>query len=511
MKKINRFLIAVVAVLFTVTGCENDFLDVNTNPNRPTESTPDLVLPSALYTSVKRVAVELNVLGNLWVGNWTQATDYLFFGTQLSYSVNPSTYNATYNEIFNQSLNDLKYIETEAQKKGLSNYVAIAKIMKGYNYLLLVDLWGDVPFDDALQGTKILAPSYEDDAVVYDKALALIDAGIAAIDNAGVKPGTDDIFFRGNMTSWVKFANTLKLRAYLRLSEVNPSKAQQGIQAITGGFIGVGESALANPGFLKSANKMNPFYATYGYDIGDNIVNNNRATRAADFGMNFLKNNNDPRLDRLYSKPTGDDYKDEHRSIPTGTRETLPDRTYEALSGIGPGLIDNPDPKSTDNPENNGFAKPIVVLSSAESLFLQAEAVHRGWLSGDAKDLYQKAIEESFVILNVANVAAPEPSRALAQAYYNQALNNVKWDESTNKLEAIITQKWVALNGVNGIEAWNEYRRTGYPTGMPISVTALTSKYPIRIPYAQDEFANNRSNVPAASTVFDLPVFWDAN
>ena len=508
MKKIFHFLIAMVTVLFTVTGCGDDFLDVNTNPNRPIESTPDLVLPSALYTSVKRVSVELNVLGNLWAGNWTQATDFLFYGTQLSYGVSPATYNGLYNEVFNQTLNDLKYIEEAGQKAGLNNYVAISKIMKGYNYLLLVDLWGDVPYDDALKGTAILAPKYEDDAAVYDKALASIDAGIAAIDDAGTVPGSDDIYFHGDMEAWVKFANTLKLRAYLRLSAVNPSKAQAGIQAIVnagGEFVGAGESVLADPGFLKSTNKMNPFYATYGYNVADAIVNNNKATRAADFGMNFLKNNNDPRLSRLYSKPTGPTYNTQYRSIPTGTRETQPDKTYLALSGIGPGVIDNPGDNG-DNLVNDGYKKPVIVLSSAESLFLQAEAAQRGWLpSADAKALYEAAIEESFSLLLVPSAATT------AATYYEQAINNVGWDASTNKIEAIITQKWVALNGINGIEAWNEYRRTGYPANMPISVTALTQKYPIRIPYAQDEFANNGDNVPPAPTVFDLPVFWDAN
>ncbi|MBT1699931.1 SusD/RagB family nutrient-binding outer membrane lipoprotein [Fulvivirgaceae bacterium PWU4] len=510
MKRINHFLIAIATVMFTVTGCEDDFLDVNTNPNRPTVSTPDLVLPSALYTSVKRVNVELNVLGNLWAGNWTQATDFLFYGTQLSYGVNPSTYNGIYNEIFNQSLNDLKYIETEATKSGDANYVAIAKIMKGYNYLLLVDLWGDVPFDDALQGTNILTPKYEDDAIVYDKALASIDAGIAAIDADGETPGDDDIYFHGDMEAWHKFANTLKLRAYLRMSAVNATKAKQGVESITGGFIGADETVFANPGFLKSTNKMNPFYATYGYSVADAIVSNNKATRAADFGMNFLKNNNDPRLARLYNKPTGDDYKNEFRSIPTGTRETQPNKTFLALSGIGPGIIDDPgNDDDNENADDFGFAKSIVVFSSAESLFLQAEAVQRGWLSGDAKALYESAITENFKLLGVG--ATEAASAAAAATYYGQAINNVGWNASTDKIEAIITQKWVALNGINGIEAWNEYRRTGFPTGMPISVTALTPKYPIRIPYAQDEFANNGDNVPPASTVFDLPVFWDAN
>ena len=136
---------------------------------------------------------------------------------------------------------------------------------------------------------------------------------------------------------------------------------------------------------------------------------------------------------------------------------------------------------------------------------MQAEAAQRGWISGSPKTLYQSAITESFV--NIGRTAAE------ATAYYSQAgVNDVNWDASPNKIEAIITQKWASENSLAPFEAWADYRRLGLPATIPISQDASVSvrQIPVRLFYPQSEYNTNTTNVNAQGTIsqFTSKVFW---
>ncbi|OON69137.1 SusD/RagB family nutrient-binding outer membrane lipoprotein [Hymenobacter sp. CRA2] len=517
-----------------LASCE-DFLDVNQNPNNPTEASATLVLPNAQFRTATRLGNDLNILGNLWTENWAQAQDYIYYVPQQSYGLTPLSYEPTWTDLYAGSLRDLSYVLAEAQRSNATNTIAIVKIMQAYNYQLLVDAWGDVPYGDALQGTDNLAPRFEDDQVVYDNIIDLLNEGIAAINTTAATPGSADIVFRGNMTQWRKFANTIKLRVYVRQSGARPDVARAGIQAMqTAGaqFLGADESATANPGFLNTAGKTNPLVANIGYNTTGGPTGGYQATRANTLGVNYLKATNDTlRLKRIYTPVAGrTDIARNYVAVASGDiRAQVPSPIASArLSGIGPGVI---------RPfAQNGFAQPIYLLSSAESFFLQAEAAERGWLTGGtaaAKTAYEAGITESFKILGVAS------PQAAATAYYSQTgvagrkvtdtnaptalTSNGQFDPKAvdpsyngtgDKIEKIITQKWIANNGINGFESWNEYRRTGFPSGIYTSLNSIEAsnpnKIPVRIPYPQTEIANN-PNSPKGSTTFTPKVFWDVN
>ena len=136
---------------------------------------------------------------------------------------------------------------------------------------------------------------------------------------------------------------------------------------------------------------------------------------------------------------------------------------------------------------------------------MQAEAAQRGWISGNAKDYYQQAITESFI--NVGRTAAE------AMAYYSQAgVNNVNFDASTNKIEAIIRQKWASENSLNPFESWSDYRRLGLPADVPISLepSVTVRQIPVRLFYPQTEYSYNTTNVNAQGTInqFTSKIFW---
>lgn len=137
-------------------------------------------------------------------------------------------------------------------------------------------------------------------------------------------------------------------------------------------------------------------------------------------------------------------------------------------------------------------------------MFLQAEAVQRNLLPGVAKNLYESGITESYKFFGL--------SAADATAYYNQAISLVNWNASTgNEIEAIINQKWIALNGINGIETWIENTRTGFPAHVPLSTVAPGTSRPVRLLYPSSEISGNTANVPAQneSQAFTSRVFWN--
>ncbi|WP_129717179.1 SusD/RagB family nutrient-binding outer membrane lipoprotein [Pedobacter sp. SYP-B3415] len=501
MKKLSRYMVGALIGAVTLTGCEKNFLDVNNNPNQTISATPQLVLSGALNRTTSNLTLNFNQLGNLWAGYWAPPTDFLYYVNEKQYNVT-SSFNVGSWETTYDILNDYQELERVSAEANLPVYVGIAKIMKAHGFQHLVDAYNNVPFSEALQATAVIRPKYEAGQTVYEGSLALIDAGMEAIKSAGasgVKPGSDDIFFGGNTTKWLKFANTLKLRMLIRQSEIPGRQAyitaeMAKIAAEGSGFIGAGESVLSNPGYINSSGKLNPFWERYYANAAGSLTDYYRATRPTVFVINKYQTNADPRLTRMYS-PVAGAYKGVELGRNSGDADAI---NYKAnvTSPLLPG---------------GGVLKsgtqPTVILSSSESLFLQAEAVQRGWLTGDAQALYNSGVAESFVFLGVPNASAA------AATYVAQPNQNVNFAVSANKIEAIVFQKWLSLNSISGWEAWNDFRRTGYPADNPLSVDAITPQHPVRLFYPNSELGTNGEEVAkqGALNPFESRVFWDVN
>jgi len=506
---------AVFSLTIALMSCEKNFLDINQNPNTPTTTTPELVLPAALTNTATNVNNNLNVLGNLLTGNWGQSPDFLFYQPQETYQFTPNTYDAVWTSLYAGGLNDYKYVEQQATASGKKNALAISKIMQAYNFQLLVDTWGDVPFTDALKGTTIITPKFDKAEDVYDGILNLINDGIANINvtATGDNPSaTSDVMFgSGTITSspatamgrWLRFANTLKLRVLLRqsLTGSRAAKVTAGFATLSGqSFLAAGENAAVNPGYINQSGKFNPLYGQIGFNVTGAETSNYQATRANKYAVDFLNANADPRIGLIYRPavapiPATQTY----TGVFPGTTAT-PTAKKDNFSAVGPGVL----PSSA----NSGFSKPAYLLTSAEGFFLQAEAMLKGYLPGGAagaQTAYQKGIEESFKLLG--------STAAAATTYYTTSTAPlVSWAAATTanrQFEAIITQKWVANNGFNGNEAWAEYRRTGFPVNIPVGLNNVSGgKLPLRLPYPQNEVANNSANVPKIN-IFSDKIFWE--
>ena len=488
---------ALIAVLTVTAGCRENYLDINDNPNQVTTATPTLVLPDALASTGRYVQTSFEFL-NLWMGYWNWSGNYSISTSDKNYQFTAGFANDIWDDAY-LNLKNYAYIDQQGATLKQPLLQGMAKIMKAYHFQILVDTYGNIPYTQALQGVTTAQPTYDDAKTVYEDLFKQIDAGLALFVEADklaaqggtvLKPGANDILFKGNIAKWRRFANTLKLRMLLRQSEKTDRAAfiQSQLAIITAsgfGYLLSGENAALNPGYANSAGQQNPFYGTFGYQINGQPVENYNVFRGNKYAINFYQSTNDTRL-RAYYAPVGGAGTAFNGTF-FGTVSPLPNGQ---TSGIGSGLL-------------RSFSQDAVLLSSHEALFLQAEAAQRGWIAGNPKTLYQQAITESY--LNISLTAAD------AATYYNQALKNVGFDASTNKIEAIITQKWASLNGWSPFEAWSDYRRLGLPA-VPISQDPSTSvkQIPVRLLYPQGEYNYNQANVQVQGTVsqFTTKIFW---
>jgi hypothetical protein len=363
--------------------------------------------------------------------------------------------------------------------------------MKAYNFQTLVDIYGNVPYTEALQGTVVSKPKYDDAKTIYDDLGKRIDTAIAILKTTA--PGTNatgDILFNGDGDKWLRFAYTVKLRLLLRQSEradrasyIQAEVAK--LNADTAQYLEV--DAKVNPGYLNSAGKTNPFW---GANINTSLTYTQDFYRAGQFVIDFYQAHNDPRLPMVFAKATstglyqGNYFGDQ--GIPNSKTSTFGSVQSYAPPTVLPvkGLVKT-------------YAQPAVLMLAAESYFLQAEAALRGWIPGDPAALYKLGVEKSFAYLDLTT--------AQADAYISQAGDkDVNWAATTSfqeKLALIIRQKWAAETATNELEPYNDYRRLHLPADIPLSTSPYsTGKMPTRLLYPQREFEVNAENVPTGIT-----------
>jgi hypothetical protein len=468
----------------TVTGCKK-FLDVNESPNAPRTATENLLLPSSQLAIGLALGTTLNINGSFYAQYWTQSPSASQYRTIDQYQTTPTDFNRVWATLYNDALQD---IEVLRQSK-LSNYVAIALLQKAYAFQLLTDAFGDVPLKEAFGGITNLSPHYDPQEVVYDSIIAWTQQGIELTSVSTTNyPGADDLIFGGGaagMANWKQFGNTQLLRVYLRLSEVDPAKAQAGIQALYG----------TNPTFLTKDAKIsylnvggnqNPLYAE-GVGLGrtPNLV-------ASSTAVNAMTANNDPRLKLLYTTNAA------------GNVVSIPQGSYATQTSVVPSLpAAITGGRFSSSTGAIAATSPVKLISAAESYFLQAEAVARGWAPGDVNALFKAGIKASFDALGL--------SAADYDTYITTAPDAQLPADVNGRVKAIITQKYYAMNGFQGFEAWTEWRRTGYPNFLVKSQASTlgTNDLPARLLYPDTEITRN-ANFPGLKLITEK-VWWDKN
>lgn len=462
-------------------SCTQDFEEINTNPNSPLSVQPNLLLRQVIYDYGEQMSYEGFTAGNL-LGQYTTALDFNLFdrhnlkSPQLGGNPWPIIYkNLRDNEII---LNLARENET------LSVYKGPSLILKAYMTAALTDLFGDVPYSEAFKGEKgTITPKYDSQEEIYlgeDGILSNLDEGIAAIEQyAGAIKLEGDVLFEGDLEAWIRFANSLKIKALMRIS--NKIEVANQLQEIV---------AAGNYIQENSENAV--------FNFTDGEPNNFRLARLriGDFN-NFvlsetmeevLKNLNDPRIETLF-RPFSNSTLASYSGLLNGI-----DASQTTISLANYSLTGRIFRENTGELDAN-------FMTSMETHFLLAEAAQKGLITEDAKSFYEKGVTEAFEYWQT-NLPA------------NYLTTTAAYDSSgTNAIQQIITQKWIA-NIINGYEGWIEYRRTGFPVLKKISASLNNNLIPVRMPYPAEEAALNAINYTKAASNTDensinVKVWWN--
>ncbi|WP_347157958.1 SusD/RagB family nutrient-binding outer membrane lipoprotein [Pontibacter chitinilyticus] len=489
MKSNYKYILSLVvfACSWGISACD-DFLDVNVDPNNPATATPALTLPAAEGELAYVLGNQFQFLGNFFAQHWAQSGGANQYCDLELYSMTSSSYDArVWGELYAGALEDFKYVADQGAVTGDPNFTAIGVIMQAYTFQLITDAWGDVPFTTALEGLDQLNPEYQSQEQIYDGLIPMLDSAIAIIDEGNSDVGSSDLVYGGDMDLWRRFANTLKLRIYLRQAYVRPDVAQAGVEQLYASgakFLEMGQTAAV--AFADQTQNRNPFYQTQVvFRGGVDVVASNTA-------LGYLKATSDPRINEFYAPVETGANIGRFEGVDQGV-ECTPQRVgtlANALSKPGPAVA--------------GPATAVPFISAAESYFLQAEAAARGWTNGtaDAAALYEQGIRASFNYLGIDEAAVPALLQKPEVAYPAGA-------PVEQQVNQIITQKWLSFSGTQGFEAWTEYRRTGYPDFIEPSAASTLggSQLPKRILYPNTESIRNQ-NFPGLKEI-DVPVWWD--
>ena len=535
MKKIKYLTLAFAAVV--ALGSCKKYLDVNQNPNNATDATPELVLPNALVATAAST-VTFNEYGSWQVGMSANAGGFGGFGALLTYDYAQTQYNGLWSGSYD-NLYDYQYIINQTNGDDqYSYYNAVARIMRAFVYQRLVDEYNDIPYSEALQGVTNTTPAYDNAEDIYRDLYDQLEIAIETINNAVAPIGfsnvlvKSDVMFDGDMTRWKQFANTLKLKLLVRASNTSV------FSGITPSFDAAGfitDDVLVNPGYIKADGKQNPMWATFHSDAAGNQAGAGRSRIPAIFAVSFYNGNklNDPKRALAIYRGGTDPIRNQ-LGITDDNVPLAPTGSPVWYSGNGSTYSYGEDP-TTAVGILKGRNAGMPLMLAAESYFLQAEGRMRGYITAglSVEELFDAGIEASFRYLykNSSGVVASNPlglvdPTADATTYQNanaaSFLANIDLATSDEqRLEAIITQKYIALNFIHGHEAWAEFRRTGYPrivigSNVPsqnfastLSTATTPDELPGRLLYPSTEFQLNPENVPQGVTVFGSYVFWD--
>ncbi|WP_417889865.1 SusD/RagB family nutrient-binding outer membrane lipoprotein [Xanthomarina gelatinilytica] len=477
MKKINLIVLLFIGLVFV--SCDKDFEELNSNPNDPTSVPAELLLGSMIRSTGNVMYSTFN--GGDMGACWAQHFSKVQYNDEERYIPRESAIGNVWAVLYESVAADANAMYELAVLE--ENMVAqgAALTMKAYAFLLLTDLYGDIPFTEALQGATNISPVYDSQQTVYNGCLAILDDAISKLNPAnGSLDSSQDIMYGGDVSKWRKFAASLKFRALMRMSgkDARPSEMQA---LVNSGLLFSSSADDANLVYLSDAPNANPIYESVVFGTRNEWKINSEIVERMDGTLGLPIDNRLPVMaqenaDGIYrGKPSG------IQGVPNN------DYNYANVSPLGEFYL---------RPE-----LPAVFLSYTELQFLLAEAAKKNYISGGdaaASAYYLAGIESSFADNDGADI----------DAYY---AGLIVYNSST-ALEQIATQKWIALYS-QGFEAWIEWKRTGYPDLDP-AIDGAVNEIPSRLTYPVIEQSLNAANYNAAvanmpgGDKLTTPIWW---
>jgi hypothetical protein len=431
MKKV--ILILLVGIALLQAGCKK-FSEFQTDPNQATKATPDLLLNSIEQNAFQSTDIDIALTCRQMV-----YTDAVSLSQYYGWSRN------SYNDYDNLRL--VLKMEEAAASQSKAEYVPIAKFFRAWYFLRLTQLFGDIPYSEALKGDESnYTPVYDNQQDIY---LSILNDLKAANDliTASTTPVQGDIIFNGNMQQWKQAINSLSLRVLMSLS----IKENNTTLDIKKRFADIVNNTTQYPILTGNADNIKLQYYDlegnrYPYFNGNDIQTTNYMDETF---VNLLKSLKDTRLFSFADKATN------FASLPITDFNA-----YGGVNGSAPidvnrariltGTVSKINPRFYKSPVN----EPSIALGYAELQFILAEGVVRGWITGTASDYYNKGIQASMLFYGI--------DQSTIDTYQAQA--DVKLEGAANPIKNIITQKYIASFMNSGRQPFYEQRRTGYPT-----------------------------------------------
>jgi hypothetical protein len=473
--------ILAVLVLFIVFGCTKGFEETNQNPNNPEVVNPELLMVTVIRSTVNQMVNEAWSPGNI-VSQFSSEirepnTDRYIWGSFSTWSNGYSV------------LKDVNNLYDIAEERGLNNYKGIALVLRALIYSRMTDTYGDLPYKEALKGKDdepVYAPKYDTQQEIYAGLLKELEEANKLLSTAGGVIDNDILngnnSYVGNPILWKKLANSLKIRLLMRQSnKVNPSQALQEIL----------NNPTQFPIFQSNADNAAVTYveAPNLFPITSTRIGFWRDRRLSKTLFNQLNITNDPRL-QVFAEPTSE-------SVTAFSKGTGPLKWDGVRNGeTDANLGSNIDAKVSTLGKMFyvDLAIPVkaegLVMTFAELNFLLAEAAQKKWITGNPETFYNNGIKASVdYYRTISGVSITATDQFLTS-------EGIKFNP-TKALEQIGTQKWISLF-FHDLQAWHEWKRTGFPVLTPSFVNNNGNKIPVRFTYPTAQQTTNRENYQAA-------------
>jgi len=474
MSYIKQIFIGLICIL---TSCTSNFEETNTPPTSTTEVDPGIVLAFAQRSGKFKQGIELaNCTQGSWVQHWNAGNNFpasRYINTRFSWG-------EQYNYIMNLSQIRTHLLKGQENSPEGRTRLAIAHIVEIDHWQSLTDAYGDIPFSESALGEKdlITHPKYDSQEAIYNGLITAINEAIGKLNTSDISYGSYDLYYQGDVSKWIKYGNAVKLQLGMRLKYSNPELARTVVSEALNGPIISGNEDNAK------INTSTTYTSSYHPVLYHNVVGSVDHRYLGKTFVDHLVGTKDPRLTYL-ADPTAN-------SIKAGTPEyrgKIPAPTDDEVIGV---INDDYSTvsKTYFGLEYNGSTPiPYYVYTYSEVCFYKAEAALEGWggLSPDQA--------EGFFREGVSAAMALEPYfiTEIPQEYIDAELSFTGLT-SEQKLEKIMTQKWILLFG-RSYDAFAEWRRTGYPQLTPGNNKGSTNgEIPRRLLYPNDEVLLNSEN-----------------
>ncbi|UZD22621.1 SusD/RagB family nutrient-binding outer membrane lipoprotein [Algoriphagus halophytocola] len=488
MKKISKYLLIIIVVLYS-SACDSNFDELNTNKVSATSIDPAFQLNAAIVGCAfpnGSLVYDVGVVQQIISPNSGLMTGANF--NQDNRTLTQELWQGYYRNVIKNTRDVISQVEEDPSRANLKN---MTRIIQAFAFMVLTDEYGSIPYFEGGKGysDQIYLPVYDSQEAIYADLIKELTEATSALDVTGTVESAD-ILYGGDLNKWKSFGYSLLLRAGMRLSEADPTKAAQVAQtAVQGGVILMNED---NATINHDPNYTNP--------IG-NFLN---ATEASNFYLtepfvDYLRSKNDPRLAAIAVTYVG---------AKSGPEQIPENQTYDAAVHVGIPM-GNDNAGAVEAANELGLASfyefaqadrrritkntaPNFLITASQNYLLMAEARQRGWISsGSVEEYYNAGVRAHMNQLGIIDEGS-----SISPAEITQYLNENPFDPSM-AMEQINTQYWVSCF-LNGPEAFANFRRTGYPALSPNPYPGREVEFINRLTYPNSEISVNAENVSAA-------------